>query len=149
MSSAAVQPVSHEPMLPSAPERESYPSGSRRTHHPTAISRYWVFALPFAASGVNATVYFDRVRLASTRSGVPLALLLAHAIAHEMGHVLLKTNRHTRSNLMAETWSRTEFQLMQQGALAFDESEKARILERLEQKGCGCAGPGLNAGSHH
>jgi hypothetical protein len=61
----------------------------------------------FDANGVSgfATVYVDRVDWLARRAQYPRAPLLGRAIAHEIGHLLLRTNAHTESGLMREVWT--------------------------------------------
>jgi hypothetical protein len=99
-------------------------------------SRVLGFSLPFAPAGVNAVVYFDRVSAISAQTGVPLPILLAHAIAHEIGHVLLRTEKHTSNDLMAETWRRAEFTLMRHQGLGFEPSQRAQIHDNLAGTAC-------------
>jgi hypothetical protein len=55
--------------------------------------------------GSLATVYSDRVVGMAQRSGVNVDDLLGKAIAHEIGHLLLGTNRHTSQGLMRASWT--------------------------------------------
>ena len=58
-----------------------------------------------AGMGSLATVYADRVRALAQRAGVDDAELLGRAMAHEVGHLLLGTNRHAAHGLMRASWS--------------------------------------------
>ena len=58
-----------------------------------------------AGGGSLATVYVDRVRAMAQAAGVEPAALLGRAIAHEVGHLLLGTNRHAAHGLMRASWS--------------------------------------------
>lgn len=89
------------------------------------------FSLPFAPAGVNVVVYFDRVLQLSGRTGVPLPILLAHVIAHEIGHVLLKTEKHTSSDLMTDTWRSPQFARMRHRGLLFSRSQSIQIRDLL------------------
>jgi hypothetical protein len=61
----------------------------------------------FDANGVSgfATVYVDRVDWLARRAQYPRAPLLGRAIAHEIGHLLLRSNAHTEAGLMREVWT--------------------------------------------
>jgi hypothetical protein len=61
-----------------------------------------------AGGGSLATVYADRVGRMASSAGVDAAELLGKAIAHEIGHLLLGTNRHASRGLMRASWSRTD-----------------------------------------
>ena len=58
-----------------------------------------------AGAGSVATVYADRVRMMAHSAGVDDAELLGRAMAHEVGHLLLGTNRHAAQGLMRASWS--------------------------------------------
>jgi len=60
------------------------------------------------ARGILATVYIDRVERLAHDAGVDPATLLARAIAHEIGHVLLGTIGHSPRGLMRARWSVAE-----------------------------------------
>jgi hypothetical protein len=68
------------------------------------------FALVNIAQGVPflATVCADLVRTVSREAHLDYQLLLGRAIAHEIGHLLLDTNRHADSGLMRAGWSNAE-----------------------------------------
>ena len=61
----------------------------------------------FDSNGVSgfATVYVDRVDWLARRAQYPRAPLLGRAIAHEIGHLLLRSNAHTDNGLMREVWT--------------------------------------------
>jgi len=61
----------------------------------------------FDANGVSgfATIYVDRVDWLARRAQSPRAPVLGRAIAHEIGHLLLRSNAHTETGLMREVWT--------------------------------------------
>jgi len=61
----------------------------------------------FDSNGVSgfATVYVDRVDWLARRAQYPRAPVLGRANAHEIGHLLLRSNAHTESGLMREVWT--------------------------------------------
>ena len=84
-----------------------------------------------------ATVFRDRV-LALAQSGrYPEAVLLGHAIAHELGHLLLNSSTHARYGLMAARWRDTELDRAAVGLLQFSQAEasciRAEVLRRSNQ----------------
>jgi hypothetical protein len=94
------------------------------------------FALPFAPRGVNVVVYFDRILDKSAEHGIPTSVLLAHALAHEIGHVLLRNTEHTENNLMAESWRKNEFARIRLGGMYFEPWQTDQILSNLAGAGC-------------
>jgi hypothetical protein len=91
------QPLSSEDVVVRLIEGSDRESGERR-----ALG----YSL-FDANGISgfATVYVDRVDWLARRSQYPRAPLLGRAIAHEIGHLLLRSNAHTESGLMREVWT--------------------------------------------
>ena len=61
-------------------------------------------------TGSLATVYADRINLVASRAGVNAGTLLGRAVAHEIGHLLLGTARHSAGGLMRALWSDRELQ---------------------------------------
>jgi hypothetical protein len=61
----------------------------------------------FDSNGISgfATVYVDRVDWLARRAQYARAPLLGRAIAHEIGHLLLRSNAHTETGLMREVWT--------------------------------------------
>ena len=58
-----------------------------------------------AGGGSLANVYADRVGVMADAAGVGAAELLGKTIAHEIGHLLLGTNRHAPHGVMRASWS--------------------------------------------
>ncbi|HCC59317.1 MAG TPA: hypothetical protein DEQ47_19055 [Solibacterales bacterium] len=100
---------------------------------PTAVLG---FALPFATEGVNVQIYSDHIAKAATSRNVPLPDLLAHAIAHEIGHVLLRSTAHAGNGLMAAVWKEHEYGWLTKGSMFFTTAEAATIRESIEGARC-------------
>jgi hypothetical protein len=86
------------------------------------------FALPQIAPGNHAAILYPRVaKLASDMGEVDEAILFAHAIAHELGHLLLGNTRHGHTIMKAD-WHEAEFKLMAQKRFVFtrEQSEAMR-----------------------
>jgi hypothetical protein len=58
-----------------------------------------------AGRGVLATIYLDRVLRLAEQTGADRVALLGHAIAHELGHLLMASNVHGPFGLMRGFWS--------------------------------------------
>lgn len=52
-------------------------------------------AASYPFEGVHIRVFYDRVR--TVTDSCPLPVLLAHVLAHEIGHILQRTNAHSAS----------------------------------------------------
>jgi len=61
-----------------------------------------------ARRGVLATIYLDRVLRLAEQTGADRVALLGHAIAHELGHLLMASNVHGSIGLMRAFWSLEE-----------------------------------------
>ena len=78
-----------------------------------------------------AYVFYRRVRAEADRYQVSIGSVLACAIAHELGHVLMPDSAHAASGLMRAGWSRDDFNRADQGQLRFLPDEAARIRAGL------------------
>jgi hypothetical protein len=63
---------------------------------------------PATRTGSMATIFHDQVLSVARRSGIASRELLGRAIAHEVGHLLLRTMGHSRTGLMRAVWTDTE-----------------------------------------
>jgi len=77
-----------------------------------------------------AYVFYRRVRAEAERYAVSSASVLACAMAHELGHLLLPGRGHSPDGMMRARWSRDEFQRADQGRLRFS-SEQIDMLRSL------------------
>jgi hypothetical protein len=97
------------------------------------------YAIPPKSStfGSYAGVLFDRVERLSVRS-VSKSVVLGHAMAHELGHLLLEPGWHAPSGIMMSEWHRKELHKAAQGNLVFRTADRRTIEEnirrRVEQK---------------
>ena len=110
---------------------------------PTGLpSTILALAIPFSPSGVNVTVFADRVVGAAHQVNRPVPTVLAHVIAHEIGHVLLRSVQHTQRGLMASQWTEHEYSLMAVSGLLFLPEQGREMMRTLSAHGC----PPANAG---
>jgi hypothetical protein len=77
-------------------------------------------------------VFYQRVRVEAERYDVSTALVLACAMAHELGHLLLPGDGHSSSGLMRPCWSRDDFQRADQGRLRFSRGQAALVRVAAE-----------------
>jgi hypothetical protein len=64
-------------------------------------------------------VYDDRVRSVAANRVLPHAAILAHAMAHEIGHVLLRSSAHDKIGIMSGAWTDDEYAWIARGTLSF------------------------------
>jgi hypothetical protein len=88
------------------------------------------FALPHARSGAQATVFYDRIEPVGRSGVISVSVLLGHAMAHEIGHVLLGTTEHSPDGIMKARWGRLDYQRAAMGSLGFTPSQRAAIREQ-------------------
>jgi hypothetical protein len=69
----------------------------------------------------------DRSAQAARTAGCPVADVLAHVMAHEVGHLLLGPGGHGEKGIMRATWSRVELKGTQNGSLRFTVAEVATM----------------------
>jgi hypothetical protein len=84
-----------------------------------------------AGDGAYADIFFEP---ASEVPGVDerdLGLLLGHAAAHELGHLLLGNNSHAVQGLMRARWDNSELLQVRNGKLTFSESEAQQMQKRI------------------
>ena len=80
--------------------------------------------------GAVATIYADRVEALARVSGVAAGVVLGHAIAHELGHLLTGSSSHARRGLMRALWTSAELRRNLPGDWRFSHDESDRIRQR-------------------
>jgi hypothetical protein len=91
------------------------------------------FALPFARTGAQVTIFYDRVETLTRDTGTASHVILGHALAHEIGHVLLGSLEHSPSGLMQACWKPASLRLASVGLLAFYPEQAERMSAGLER----------------
>ena len=94
------------------------------------------YSLPLATRGRNVLIFSSVVNAVSGRRGVDPSIILAHALAHEIGHVLLRSGKHSPHGLMSAAWSDREFELMSRIPVRFSGREVDLMKKALVGKGC-------------
>ena len=79
------------------------------------------FATPFADSGACIHVLLDRVLRYS--KGTFASVVLAYVLAHEITHILERTNWHSQEGIMKAHWDRTDYERMLHPGLAFSHED--------------------------
>ncbi len=57
--------------------------------------------------------------------------LLGHVLAHEIGHLLLRSNSHSVSGIMSARWTGEELRRLSEGAMFFTPLESKVMAGRL------------------
>jgi hypothetical protein len=98
------------------------------------VSLGFVYVDSSTRSAVLATIYFDRVARLAKKAGANLAVLLGHAIAHELGHLLLASTSHSADGLMRPVWLPGELRRINRADWQFSPQDVAEIRSRLESR---------------
>ena len=82
--------------------------------------------------GCYADLFYDRAEHLHEVNGVGLASILGHAIAHELGHLLLGNNSHSPAGIMRARWQPADLASAGKGALLFSTIESRAMKNRLD-----------------
>jgi hypothetical protein len=104
---------------------------SDATDHPGALA----YAMPFAKSGFRIVVFYDRVAGARSPSSPQL---LGHAIAHEVGHMVIGTLAHSSHGVMLARWTGSDIASLEIHPLWFTGDDAKTIRRRLDQQHAAC-----------
>jgi hypothetical protein len=81
-----------------------------------------------------ANVFFDRVKARAELGALSQEQVMAHAIAHELGHLLLGSDSHFPVGIMKSKWGPEDMRRMAKGDLLFRPEQaaiiKANLLDR-------------------
>jgi len=103
--------------------------------HDTEKLKTEVFGTAFigrSGYGSYADVFFDRAQQLCQDAKVGLPDILGHIISHEMGHLLLGTDSHSRLGIMRATWDNTELAQADRGRLSFSTAQSRAMQQRLQ-----------------
>ena len=132
---------------------EWVPPGDAHVHRPDEIH---VILIPYETGGLQqrnravlgaairtpqgtkvAYVFYRRVEAEAAQYSVSPAFVLACAIAHEMGHLLLPGSLHhsghSSTGLMRPTWNRDDFIRADRGQLRFDDDQATLIRDQPQR----------------
>jgi hypothetical protein len=92
-------------------------------------------AFPFEGKKIN--IYMDRVLRSAGGQKAFVAAVLAHSIAHEVGHILFATTNHSDSPIMKAGWTSRDLVEMQGRPFRFrgQEAEELRAGARRRASG--------------
>jgi hypothetical protein len=91
------------------------------------------FSLPCATTGIQATLYADRVAKVSGPMAPTFSRVLGYAMAHELGHVLLHSGRHDHIGLMKGAWSRSDWQRAAVSIIPFSPIQASQIMGAIQK----------------
>jgi len=81
--------------------------------------------------GCYADLFYESTLELQTESHIGAAIILGHAMAHELGHLLLGTNSHATGGLMRAHWGPGDLAQAAKGNLLFSLEESKRMRSRF------------------
>ena len=93
-----------------------------------------IAAQPEKGTHASASVFYDRVEQVARGGAAARAVILGHAMAHELGHLLLGSNSHSPVGLMRAQWSRLDFRHASAGELVFRPHEAVFIRDQVRRR---------------
>ena len=82
--------------------------------------------------GQYCDVFFDRLR--QSQEDFDLALLLGAVSAHELGHLLLGSNSHSRTGIMEPRWKKESVGKIEKGMLQFTKEQGDLMRKRIQNR---------------
>ncbi len=92
------------------------------------------YALPFGERGVQVVLYSDRVEVVSNKTLAAFYRVLGYALAHEIGHVLLRSTAHENVGLMKGVWTKSDWHRAAVTITPFSPDQALVIAERLRRE---------------
>jgi hypothetical protein len=88
-----------------------------------------------------ASVSYDRIELEVHNTDASTAQILGYAIAHELGHMLLRTSHHSSTGIMVAKWRLMDLQRAAQGLLGFTPKQADYMRAELTDREKTLQGP--------
>jgi hypothetical protein len=92
--------------------------------------------------GIYAYVFYEPVLRLSSEYRFNGAMVLAHIIAHEIGHLLLGSNSHSPSGVMTAQWHETQLKKAAMGSMLFDDKQVNKIHDAIRSRRSNAERPG-------
>jgi hypothetical protein len=81
--------------------------------------------------GCYADLFYEPIQQLQDETHASASVILGHAMAHELGHLLLGTNSHSPSGLMRAHWTPDDLTNASKGSLRFSPKQSLRIMARV------------------
>jgi hypothetical protein len=105
-------------------------------HAPQGVANETLgFSLPCAAFGIDSTIFIDQCEGVTYQTLASFSKVLAYAIAHELGHILLRSSEHSQTGLMRARWDRASWIRATVAGIPIDREQARRMrieLARME-----------------
>lgn len=89
------------------------------------------FSLPCAAFGIDSTIFIDHCEGVIHQTPASFSTVLGYAMAHELGHVLLRSNEHSRTGLMCAIWDKNAWLRAMTSDIPIDRQRARRMRMEL------------------
>jgi hypothetical protein len=89
------------------------------------------FALPRSRSGIHIELIYRRIEMQAQITGVRTEIVLAYVMAHEIGHVLLQSSKHSSSGIMRAKADEETWRVASCGSMEFLADEARQMREGL------------------
>jgi len=96
---------------------------------------------PAGRATVIATVYYDVVQRVAQRTGLNARELLGRAVAHELGHLLLRVPGHGPRGLMRPLWTDADLLQNRPGDWTFSDAERRQVQAAARGADTGATAP--------
>ena len=87
------------------------------------------FVLRFETN--SAVILYDRVQNLASFKRTDITSILGIAIAHEIGHLLLRSSEHSSQGIMRRNWPSTDLQSAAQARLRFTAEQSQRMRDEV------------------
>ena len=91
------------------------------------------YSLPCAAFGIDSTIFVDQCERVTYQSPASFSKVLAYAMAHELGHLLLRSNEHSPTGLMRARWDRATWIRATVAGVPIDREQAQRMRMELSR----------------
>jgi len=137
-SGGQLQPVCQEDLVPTDISLRILPR-SMSVHSPFRGNTLGFAGLSGEGDrGSMASIFYFGIQDLARMGDTPEHKILGHAIAHEIGHLLLRTIGHTSSGIMRVTWGRRDLKRLNMEGLFFTEVQaevmRAEVRARRTQQ---------------
>jgi hypothetical protein len=102
-----------------------------RVSHGLKVSTVGISFSAEDGRGCYADLFYEPIQQLEAETHVSKPVILGHAMAHELGHLLLGTNSHSPSGLMRAHWTREDLSNASVGNLRFSKEQGLKIRSRL------------------
>jgi hypothetical protein len=87
-----------------------------------------------AGSASDAWVFYQRVEDAAASEFASRSQILAYAMAHEIGHLLLGPDHHSREGIMCARWNQESLEEVSQGQMLFSRDQAQLIRNQVKTR---------------